>query len=72
MGLVTVTSYRLTFKLICELHLKCPTFLANVGTPGLWVLELFAMYATDGPQTDGKSNVYCPFQGRSQDFRLGG
>ena len=29
---------------------------------GLWVLELFAMYATDG-QTDGrtgKSNAYCP------------
>jgi len=26
---------------------------------GLWVLELFAMYATDG-RTD-KSNAYCPF-----------
>jgi len=29
----------------------------------LWVLELFAMYATEG-QTDGrtnKSNAYCPF-----------
>jgi len=30
---------------------------------GLWVLELFAMYATDG-QAEGwtdKSNAYCPF-----------
>ena len=40
-------------------------FLPNVGI-GLWVLELFAMYATDG-HTDGrrngradKSNAYCP------------
>jgi len=63
MGLVTVTSDRLTFKLICELHLKCPTFLANVGTPGLWVLELFAMYATDGPQTDGQKQCLLPLPG---------
>jgi len=27
------------------------TFVPNLGTLGLWVLELFAMYATDG-QTD--------------------
>jgi len=29
---------------------------------GLWVLELFAMYATDG-RTDGrtKATLYCPF-----------
>jgi len=31
--------------------------LPNLGTLGLWVLELFAMYATDG-RTD-KSNAYC-------------
>jgi len=34
-----------------------------VGTLDLWVLKLFAMYATDGQtdeQTD-KSNAYCPF-----------
>jgi len=35
---------RLILKLVCESHL-------NLGTLGLWVLELFAMYATDG-QTD--------------------
>jgi len=34
----------------------------KLGMPGLWILELFAVYATDG-QTDGrtdKSNAYCP------------
>jgi len=30
-------------------------FLPNLGTLGLWVLELFAMYATDG-QTDGQTD----------------
>jgi len=45
------------------------TFLPNLGTQGLWVVELFAMYATDRQteyvrdgQTDGvtdKSNAYC-------------
>ena len=37
------------------------TFLPNLGTQGLWVVELFASYATDR-QTDGgtdKSNAYC-------------
>ena len=33
----------------------------NLGTLGLRILELFAMYATDG-QTD-KSKAYCPFSG---------
>jgi len=33
------------------LYLKWGTFLPNLGMLGLWVLELFAMYATDG-QTD--------------------
>jgi len=60
---VTLTFDRLTLKLVCESHVRLKTFLANLGTLGLWVLELFAMYATDG-QTDGrmdKSNAYCPF-----------
>ena len=38
------------------------TFIANFVTLGLWVLELFAMYATYG-QTDrwtDKSNTHCP------------
>jgi len=34
------------------------TFLPNLGTLGFWILELVAMYATDG-RTD-KSNAYCP------------
>ena len=47
---------RLTFKLVCESHLGCGTFLPNLGTLGLWVLELFAMYATDG-QTDRRTKA---------------
>jgi len=58
MVLVTLTFDRLTLKLVCESHLRWGTFLPNLGTLGLWVLELFAMYATDG-RTD-VSNAYCP------------
>jgi len=63
MGLVTLIFDRLILKLVCESHLRWGTFILNLGTLGLWVLELFVMYATDG-QTDGrkdKSNAYCPF-----------
>jgi len=51
-----------SLKLVCESHLRWRTFLPNVGTLGLWVLELFAMYATDG-QTDGrtKATLIAPF-----------
>ena len=52
----------LTLKLVCESHQRRGTFLPNLGTLGLLVLELFAKYATDG-QTDrrtDKSSVYCP------------
>jgi len=45
---VTLTFDRLTLKLVCESHLRWRTFLPNLSTLGLWVLELFAMYATDG------------------------
>ena len=52
---------------VCKSHLKWGTFLPNLDTLGLWLLELFAMYAMDG-QTDGrtdgrtdKSKAYCPF-----------
>jgi len=48
MGLVTLTFDRFTLKLV---HLSWGTFLPNLGTLGLCVLELFAMYATDG-ETD--------------------
>jgi len=62
MGLMTLTFDRLTLKLVCELQLRLGTFLPNLSTLGFCVLELFAMYATDG-QTDGrtdKSTAYCP------------
>ena len=58
MGLVTLTFDLLTLKLVCEPHLMWRTFLPYLGTLGLWVLELFAMSATD-EQTD-KSNAYFP------------
>ena len=50
-----------------ESHLRWGTFLPNLATLGLSVIELFRMYATDG-QTDGqtnKRNAYCPFPIRS-------
>jgi len=55
MGLVT-----LTFDLENGVRVasKVWTFIPNFDTLGLRVLELFAMYATDG-RTD-KSNAYCP------------
>jgi len=64
---LTLTFDHLTLKLVCESHLRWETLLPNLGTLGLWVLELFDMYATDGQtdeRTDGwtdKSNAYCSF-----------
>ena len=55
MGLVTLTFDLLTFKLVCESHQKWG-ILPNLGTLGLWVLELFTMYATDG-QTGGQTKA---------------
>ena len=46
----------LTLKLVCESHLRWGIFLPNLGTLGLWVLELFAMYVTDG-RTDGRTKA---------------
>jgi len=61
-GLVTLTFDLLTLKLVCESHLRWEPYISHLGSLSLWVLELFAMYATNG-QTDGrtdKSNAYCP------------
>ena len=55
MGLVTLIFELLALKLVCESRLRWGTFFLNLGTLGLWVLELFAMYATDG-QTNGRTN----------------
>ena len=46
MDLVTLSIERFALKLVSESHLKWETFLPNLGM--LLVLELFAMYATDG------------------------
>ena len=48
MGLVTLIFGLLTLKLVRESHLRRGNFFPHLGTLGLWVLELFAMYATDG------------------------
>jgi len=56
MGLVTLTFDLETGSRVAS---KVGTFLRNSDTLGLWVLELFAMYATDG-RTD-KSNAYFLF-----------
>jgi len=50
----------LTLKLMCYSHLGWGFFLPNLGTLGLLVLELFAMYATDG-RTDGQKQRLLPF-----------
>ena len=55
MGLVTLTFDHLTLKLVCESHLRWGTFLPNLSNIGLWVLELFAIYAMDG-QTGGRTD----------------
>jgi len=47
---------------MCESHQRWGTFILNLGTLDLRVLESFAMYATD-KRTDGrtdKSKSYCP------------
>ena len=49
----------LTLKLVCKSHLRWGTFLPNLNMLGLWILEVFTMYATADRQTD-KSNAYCP------------
>jgi len=58
MGLVTLHFDLLTLKLVRESHQKWGTLFPNLGMHaiGLWVLELSAMYATDG-QTDGRTKV---------------
>ena len=37
----------LTLKLVCESHQRWGTFIPNLGTLGLRVLQLFTMYATE-------------------------
>jgi len=63
---LSLTFDRLTFKLVCESHLRWGTFLPSLGMLGLLVLELFAMYATDRQtdrRTDGRTDktLTAPF-----------
>jgi len=52
----------LTLKLVCESHQRLGTVIPNLGTLGLRVLELFAMYATDG-RTKAKLTAPLPTGG---------
>jgi len=45
--------------LVCESHLRWGTFLPNLDMLGLWVLELFATYATDR-RTDRQKQCILP------------
>jgi len=61
-GLLTLIFDLLTLKLVRESHLRWGNLPSKFGHAGPLVLELFAMYATDG-QTDGltdKRNAYFP------------
>jgi len=55
---VALTFDSLTLKLVCESHLSWENLHFDLGTLGLWVLELFTMCATDGRRD--KSNAYWP------------
>jgi len=60
MGLVTLIFDILILKLVCESHQRRGIFLPNLGTLGLWILELFAIYATNGRtdrRTDGRTKA---------------
>ena len=48
MGLETLTFNLLPWKLVCQSRQRLGIFLLFLCTLGLWVLELFAMYETDG------------------------
>jgi len=63
----------LTLKLVCESYQRWGTFLANLGTLGLWVLELLAMYTrrTDG-QTDGRTRTNATKATLLVPFPMGG
>ena len=62
MGKVTLNLNLLTLKLVRWSHQRCGTFSPNLGKLGLWNLQLFAMYATDG-LADGqtKATLTAPF-----------
>jgi len=63
MGLVTLSFDPLTLKLVCESHQRWGTFVPNWGMLGLWVLELLAMYVTDGRT---KATLIAPFPIRAE------
>jgi len=61
MVLVTLNFHLLTLKLVCESHQRWGTFILNLGTLGLRVLELLGKYATDGQTDRQKQCLPAPF-----------
>jgi len=59
MGVVTLTFDLLTVKLLRESHQMWGTLVPNLGTLGVRVFQLFAMYATDG-RTDRQNQRLLP------------
>jgi len=55
---MTVTFDLLTLKLVCETHQRWGILVLNFGTLGFWVLELLAMYVTNGRT---KATLTAPF-----------
>jgi len=50
----------LTLKLVRESHQRWRTFIPNLGTLGLRVLQLFGMYATDERTDRQKQRLLSP------------
>ena len=60
MGLVTLIFDLLTLKLVCESHLRWGTFLPNLGTLGLWILEYPLCTRRMDIQTDRQKRRLLP------------
>jgi len=69
MGLVISTFDLLTLEQVNESHQRWGTFIPNLGMLGLRVLELFAMYATDGRTDEGQKQSLLPLlYGRGHNY----
>jgi len=49
MGLLTLTFDLLTLKVVCKSHRTWGILVPNLGTLGLWILELFGLRYENTP-----------------------
>jgi len=54
---VTLTFDRLTLKLVCKSHLRWVTFVQNLNTLGLWVINYSLCMRRTDRQTDGRTKA---------------